>query len=75
MDQGQEDDQIKCWKNVPKKEKLIMLKSLYLMSKWIKRFENELETISQTVAHKFTCFISSEPLTLPIVGVIPELFL
>ena len=46
MGQGQEDGS--CWKDVPKKEKWIMLQNLHLMSKWFKRFVNELETVVQT---------------------------
>ena len=42
------------------------------MSKWFKRFENGLETLSQTAASKLRCFISWELPGLSTIGIIPE---
>ena len=55
-----------------KEGKWIMLQNLHLMSKWIKRFENDLERVSQTAHPSFRCFISSEPPPLPTIDIIPE---
>ena len=55
-----------------KEGKWIMLQNLHLMSKWIKRFENDLERVSQSADPNFRCFISSEPPALPTIDIIPE---
>ena len=47
-----------------------MLQNLHLISKWIKRFENDLEKVSQTAHPNFRCFISSEPPVLPTLDIL-----
>ena len=72
MGQGQEDRANKMLEECAKEGKWIMLQNLHLMSKWIKRFENDLERVSQTAHPGFRCFISSEPPALPTIDIIPE---
>ena len=72
MGQGQEDRANKMLEECAKEGKWIMLQNLHLMSKWIKRFENDLERVSQTAHPNFRCFISSEPPPLPTLDIIPE---
>ena len=72
MGQGQEDRANKMLEECAKEGKWIMLQNLHLMSKWIKRFENDLERVSQTAHPGFRCFISSEPPPLPTIDIIPE---
>ncbi len=72
MGQGQEDRANKMLEDCAKEGKWIMLQNLHLMSKWIKRFENDLERVSQTADPNFRCFISSEPPALPTIDIIPE---
>ena len=72
MGQGQEDRANKMLEECAKEGKWIMLQNLHLMSKWIKRFENDLERVSQTAHPAFRCFISSEPPALPTIDIIPE---
>ena len=50
-----------------------MFQNLHLIPKLLKIFENEMETLSQTAAPKFRCFISSEPPVLPTIDIFPEL--
>ena len=72
MGQGQEDRANKMLEECAKEGKWIMLQNLHLMSKWIKRFENDFERVSQTADPNFRCFISSEPPALPTIDIIPE---
>jgi dynein heavy chain len=72
MGQGQEDRANKMLEECAKEGKWIMLQNLHLMSKWIKRFENDLEHVSQNAHPGFRCFISSEPPALPTIDIIPE---
>ena len=72
MGQGQEDRANKMLEECAQEGKWIMLQNLHLMQKWIKRFENDLERVSQTAHPDFRCFISSEPPALPTIDIIPE---
>ena len=72
MGQGQEERANKQLEECGKEGKWIMLQNVHLMAKWIKRFENDLERVSQTAHPDFRCFISSEPPALPTIDIIPE---
>jgi dynein heavy chain len=72
MGQGQEDRANKMLEECATEGKWIMLQNLHLMQRWIKRFENDLERVSQTAHPDFRCFISSEPPALPTIDIIPE---
>ena len=72
MGQGQEDRANKQLEECAKDGKWIMLQNVHLMAKWIKRFENDLERVSQNAHEDFRCFISSEPPPLPWMDIIPE---
>ena len=72
MGQGQEDRANKQLEECARDGKWIMLQNVHLMAKWIKRFENDLERVSQDAHKDFRCFISSEPPPLPWMDIIPE---
>ena len=72
MGQGQEEFANKQLVECAEKGKWIMLQNVHLMTKWLRKFENDLEKVSQTAHPEFRCFISSEPPGLPTQKIIPE---
>lgn len=73
MGQGQEKVAEDCLADSAKHGKWIMIQNVHLMIDWMKIFERKLEIAQAEDCHEeFRCFISSEPLMLPGVEVIPE---
>jgi dynein heavy chain len=73
MGQGQEKIAEDCLTDSAKNGKWIFIQNVHLMITWMKSFERKLEiAVSEDCHPDFRCFISSEPLMLPGVEVIPE---
>jgi len=74
MGQGQEEIAANALTKASKEGGWIMLQNVHLMVTWMKLFEIQLETAteSEDLNQNFRCFISSEPPPFPYQEIIPE---